>query len=137
MIAVPEATTISETLPPDPALELTNDLGRKPMRERRKCPFEDDAHHFPMTGHRVLARGHFSHAAEGACGRRRIAADRGRARQAERSQRGNFQADGLCYVAERVGAFVVIEMGIGQLARADRIHDDENRTRKHGNWITD
>ena len=47
----------------DPPLELSDEIGRKPVRKRRKRPVEDDAHHLPMPGYGILSRRRFSHPA--------------------------------------------------------------------------
>jgi hypothetical protein len=47
---------------PDPALVLGDEVRGKAVGERRKRPIEDDPHHLPVAGHRVLARGRLRHA---------------------------------------------------------------------------
>ncbi len=54
MISVPEATTLPSVAPADAALERLDDRRRKAIRKRRERSIEDDPHHLPVTGDRIL-----------------------------------------------------------------------------------
>jgi len=111
--------------------EFAEEIGGKAVGEHRKRTVEHDAHHFPMAGHRILARRGFGHAAD----RRRTAwrnswagrrAQIDEAIQSQRPQRRDCQRHAPGNVPQRVTALVAVSRGIGQLADPHAVKDDDD-----------
>ena len=128
MIAVPEARLVAERRAADAAFELGDQLGGKAVREDGKRPVEDQPHQLPVPGHRILARRRLRHPAEGAerrAGRAAPPSSTTRPRPSERSV-GSASGTAVGDVAERVAAAIAVTIGVGQLADADAVEDDED-----------
>jgi hypothetical protein len=119
MIAVPDAVLLPIT-PRPVSLENSAMMPGGPR--------QDDAHHFPVAGDRILTRRHLRHPSDGSRGQlgRRRSTQRHHPIQPERAQRGHTKWHTLGDVAERVAAFVSVLSGVRQLADADTVeHDDD------------
>ena len=129
MISVPDATTLPIVPRPMRRSNSAISSGGKPVGKRRKRAIEDDAHHLPVAGHRVLARRALRHPAERARAAPRPAdapRDRRAATRPSAASVGNVQRHLRGDVAERVAALVAVQRGIGQLADADAVEHDED-----------
>src|ERR1051325_1448536 len=110
----------------DAALVLADDLGRKAVRIGAEGIGDDEAHHLPMPGDRVLAVADLAHAAVGR--RRRVT--RGRLRQrVQQAKARQGRQNGMVRlqdVAEGVGALVAEVGRVGELTDAEGVADDDD-----------
>jgi hypothetical protein len=112
MISVPEAGPMAKTSRP---------IGIGPKRV-----LHDEAHHLPVAGDGVLSRRALGHATPRAGGRRFAARHRERPEEAEpvevRQPRRRIAED----VAEGVRSGVAVLGGVGELADAEGVADDDD-----------
>ena len=120
---------VAECPASDPPLEFSDDVRREPMGKRRKGPIQDDAHHLPVTRHRVLAGRRFRHPSVGAKpwtpGRRAVTHPRDTI-EAQRAQTRNRERHLFRDVPERVAARVAVRSGVRKLAATHAVEDDQN-----------
>jgi len=113
-----------------PARKHRDDVAGKSVRERRERAIEDDAHHLPMPGDRVLARRRFRHAADRGWGDRGMMRDRCANRrdaiEPEAAQRRQPQRDPLRDVADSIAAAIAVRRRIGKLTHAHAVEDDHD-----------
>src|SRR5207237_4660533 len=89
---------------------------------------DDESHHFPVPGRRVLPGAHFVHPAKRADRRVVDRRSRQRVQQTERSERGQPRIHVTENVAEGVRTFIAELLRIGQLADAEGVADDGDDT---------
>src|SRR4029079_4881223 len=117
---------VAEGLAADAPLVLANDLGRKAARVGAEGVGDNETHHLPMAGNRVLAVADLAHAAIGR--RRRVTRGRLRQRvqQAEARHRRELLMVRLQDVAEGVGALGAEVGRVGELTDAEGVADDDD-----------
>ena len=132
MIAVPDADDVADRSRGRSRRSNSRDHRRRETRaETSETAVEDEPGHFPVTGHRVLAGRRFGHAAERADAAPAASPPMPTTRaQPERAQRRHLRAaTRRAMLPSGVAALVAVRGRIGQLAGADRVHDDrENDT---------
>ena len=115
----------------DPIFEDLDRLCRKAIGKCRERLVEDDAHHLPMTGHRILPRRRLRHPPVRLCliGCTAVAKFDDAA-EPERAKIRNSKRDLAGDVTERVAALIAVGLGVRQLTAADAVEHDQDDTGK-------
>ena len=132
MIAVPDATTLPIDGRPMRASNFSINSCGKPSgnvgnARSSTTPINSQC---PVTESLPADRSAMPSERGGRRGRRRVR-ERDEARQAHGGERRDVQGNGGRDVAERVAALVLVQRGIGQLADADAVEDDDDGAREH------
>ena len=125
-ITVPDAGLLPSVFRPMRRSYSAMTSGGKPVRIGAERILDDEPHHFPVARGRVLPRADLGHppvrgGRDLGRGRRRE-----RVQQAEARERREAAGAGVEDVAESVGALVAEVGGVGKLADAEGVADDDD-----------
>ena len=105
-------------------LVRADDLGREPRWIQRKRPLDDEAHHFPVAGGRVLARGELVRlAARGAPAA--VARRLQKSEQPECLEVGKRRGTAIEDVAERIRIRIAVGRRVGRRPDAQPVTDED------------
>ena len=127
----PRRRLVAERLPADAPLVFGDDVGRKSVRIGAERILDDEPHHFPMPGRRVLPRADLGHPPERAARRLGRCRLRKRVQQPEPREGRQRRMLRVEHVAERVRALVAEVFRVRQLADAEGVTDDDDGAISH------